>query len=159
MSVYRHHDVVNTPAGTAETTVESRRFSPGQLLSGALGIVLTVMGIVAVTRAGVDGSLNQPVTTIFGITHSSYVGLFEVFCGLLLLLGASSVAYRGATGFVGALLVVAGVVVAAGNLRVLLDVGAKPSTGWMGVVFGAVAIAAAMLPTLVRSSRQVVDRT
>lgn len=155
MSVYREHDVVTTPAGTARATERTSRFSPGQVISGLLGVVLAVMGIVAVTRAGIDGSLNQPVTEILGVTHSAYVGLFELFVGLVLLLGASSIAYRGATGFAGVLLVIGGVVVAAGNLKVLLDIGAKQSTGWMGVVFGAIAIFAAMLPSLVRTSRVV----
>ena len=39
--------------------------------------------------------------------------------------------------------------------RVLLEVGAKQSTGWMGIVLGAIAISAAMLPSLVRTSRVV----
>ena len=155
MSAYHHEDVVDTPVGTTRSTVRSRHFSPGQILSGALGLVLAVIGVIAVTRAGIDGSLNQPVTQIFGITHSSYVGLFEIFCGLVLLLGASGAGYRGASGFVGALLIIGGVVIAAGNLRILLDVGAKQSTGWMGVVFGAVAILAAMMPSFTSSSRVV----
>lgn len=155
MSVHRHDDVVTTPTGTARSTERSSRFSPGQVITGILGVVLAVMGIVAVTRSGIDGSLNQPVTEIVGITHSSYVGLFELFVGLVLLLGASSAGYRGAAGFAGALLIVGGVVLAAGNLRVLLEVGAKQSTGWMSIVLGAIAISAAMLPSLVRTSRVV----
>lgn len=158
MSLYhRHHDLIDTPVGATRATTESRRFSPGQVVSGGLGALLTVMGIVAVTRAGIDSTLNQPVTDFLGITHSSYVGLFEIFCGLVLLLGATGPTYRGATGFAGALLIVGGVVVAAGNLRILLEVGAERATGWMAVVFGAVAIAAAMLPSVSRSSR-VVER-
>lgn len=153
MSTYHHEDVVDTPVGTTRSTVSSRRFSPGQVLSGLLGIVLTIMGIVVVTRNGIDGSLNDPVTDLFGLAQSSYVGLFEIFCGLVLLLGASSIAYRGATGFIAALLVIGGVVLAAGNLRILLEVGAEKGTGWMFVLFGAVAVLAAMLPSLVRSSR------
>lgn len=155
MSVSHHRDVVSAPGGTTRATTASHRFSPGQVLSGLLGIVVAIMGIVAVTRAGIDGSLNQPVTQIFGITHSSYVGLFELAAGLLLLVGATSAAARALTGFVGGLMVIGGVVLAAGNLRILLDVGAKQSTGWMLVVFGAVAIVAAMIPSFVRSERVV----
>jgi uncharacterized membrane protein HdeD (DUF308 family) len=158
MSVYRHDDIVDTPVGTTRSTVRARRFSPGQVVSGVLGAFLLVLGIVAVTRTGVDASLNQPVTELFGLKHSAYVGLFEVFVGLLLLLGAGSAAYRGAAGFAGALLLVGGLVIVAGNLRILLDVGAEPATGWLGIVTGAVAILAAMLPSYRSSHTEVVER-
>ena len=49
--------------------------------------------------------------------------------------------------------------VAAGNARILLEVGAETGTGWMFVVLGAVAILAAMLPSLVRSTRVVDTRS
>lgn len=155
MSVYQHDDVVDTEAGVTRSSVRSRRFSPGQVLSGALGIALTIFGIVVVTRSGIDASLNDPADKVLGFKQSSYVGLFEIFTGLVLLLGATSLAYRAAAGFAGALLVVAGVVVAAGNLRILLEVGAERSSGWALVVLGAIALVAAMMPTRVESTRVV----
>lgn len=154
MSAY-HEERIDTPLGTTTETATARRISPGQVLGGMAGAVLTLFGIVAVVRTGVDANLNEPVTEIFGLTHSAYVGFFEIAVGLLLLASASSVAYRGAMGFLGALAIVAGVVVAAASVRILLEVGVQKSTGWFLVVMGAVALAGAMMPSFVRTERQV----
>ena len=155
MTNYQHQEYVDEGAVRTEATVRSQRFSPGQVLGGVVGIVLTLIGILAVTRTGIDSNLNEPVTTVLGITHSAYVGLGEIVIGLLLLVSASSIAYRGVMGTLGGLLVIGGVVLAAANLRILLEVGAEHTTGWLMVVAGAIAVLGAMMPSIVRSSRVV----
>ncbi|MFN8052613.1 MAG: hypothetical protein U0Q22_14295 [Acidimicrobiales bacterium] len=155
MTISHHHDVVDAPGAVTTSSAASHRFSPGQLLGGAVGAVMVVFGIIAVTRTGIDGRLNEPVTSIAGITHSAYVGMFELLIGLLLLISASSIAYRGVMGVLGALTVIGGVVLVAGNLRVLLEVGARANTGWFMVVLGAAAVLGSMMPSFVRTERRV----
>jgi hypothetical protein len=155
MALYQHQDVVDTPVGRTERVTRSHRFSPGQFLGGAVGIVLVLFGIVAVTRTGVDSTLNTPPTQIMGLTQSALIGLVELGVGLLLILSAADIAFRGFMGFLGALLVVGGVVVAAATNKMLLDLGTLHSTGWFAVVMGAIAIFAATLPSFLRTDQTV----
>jgi predicted exporter len=52
MSVVEHHDVVETGDTRTDTRVSSSRLvvSPGQVIAGILGLVMAVIGIVAVAR-------------------------------------------------------------------------------------------------------------
>jgi hypothetical protein len=155
MAMYTHHDVVDTPQARTTEVARARHFSPGQLVTGAVGVVLVIFGIIAVTRTGVDGSLNRPPTEILGLTHSAWVGFAELAAGLLLLVGSADAAFRGVAGVVGALMVVGGIVVAAGTTKMLLQIGTERSTGWFFAVMGGIAILGSMLPSLVRTDRAV----
>jgi hypothetical protein len=155
MALYEHHDVVDTPAGRTSAVSRRRHFSPGQIISGLLGVLLVVMGVIAVTRCGIDGSLNTPTTQIFGLIHSSWVGIVEIVAGLLLVIGAADESFRAVSGVVGVLLFLAGVVVAAASLKLLLNIGTEHATGWFALIVGAIAIASSLLPTFSRSERYV----
>ena len=155
MALYEHRDVVDTPGGRMAAVSRRRRFSPGQIISGLLGVLLVVMGVIAVTRCGIDGSLNTPTTEIFGLIHSSWVGIAEIVAGLLLVIGAADESFRAVSGVVGVLLFIGGVVVAAASLKVLIDIGAEHATGWFALVVGAIAIVSSLLPTFSRSERYV----
>jgi len=155
MSSYEHRDVVDTPQTRTSAVARSRSFSPGQLLTGAVGVVLLLMGIVAVTRTGIDGSLNTPPTDIFGLAHSALIGLVEIVAGLLLLVSSASIAARPFAGFVGVVLVIGGIVVAASTGKLLLDLGTEQATGWFLAIMGGIALLGAMVPTFIRSDREV----
>jgi len=152
---YTDREIVDTPSGRTAAVSRSRRFSPGQFFTGALGILLVVFGVIAVTRCGIDGSLNTPPTDILGLAHSSWVGIVEIVAGLLLVVSAADEAFHGVAGAVGVILFLAGVVVAAGTDRMLLQIGTERATGWFAMAVGAIAIVAFMLPTFHRSERYV----
>jgi membrane-bound ClpP family serine protease len=155
MALYEHREVVDTPQVRTAAVARNRRFSPGQVISGVLGFVLVVMGVVAVTRCGIDSSLNRPVTDILGLTHSSWVGIVEIVAGLLLIIGSADESFRGVAGAVGVLLFLGGIVVAAGTDKMLLQIGTERATGWFALFVGALAIVASMIPTFLRSERYV----
>jgi uncharacterized membrane protein HdeD (DUF308 family) len=155
MALYEHRDVVDTPAGRTTSLARTHRFSPGQILSGLVGLLLVVFGVIAVTRTGIDSSLNTPVRDIMGLAHSAWVGLFELLMGLLLLIGSADISVRGVAGGVGVILFIAGIVVAAGTGEILLRIGTERATGWFAAVLGAIAVAASLLPTFLRSDRMV----
>jgi membrane-bound ClpP family serine protease len=155
MAFYAHRDEVDTPHQRTTAVARTHHFSPGQLLTGAVGAVLVIFGVIALVRSGVDGSLNTPPSDILGLTHSAYVGFAELALGLLLLIGSANVAYRGVAGAVGALMVIGGIIVAAGTNKMLLQIGTERATGWFFVVMGAIAILGSMLPSLYRSDRTV----
>lgn len=155
MATYLHHQHVESPEGRTEAVQTTRRFSPGQIIGGLAGVFFTIVGIIVITRTGIDGSLNDPVTTILGTKQSAYVGLFELLFGLLLVAGSTSIDFRGAVGFVGGLILVAGVVIAAASDRIVLEVGASRSTGVFAIIVGAIALFAAMMPSFVRTEQRV----
>ena len=111
MALYQHEEVVDTPVGRTDAVTRAHRFSPGQVLGGAVGVVLVIFGIIAVTRTGIDSHLNAPPTKIMGLTQSALIGLIELGAGLLLVLSAADIAFRGLMGGIGALLIVGGVFV------------------------------------------------
>lgn len=153
MSIH-HHERVDTPTGSAERVVEARRFSPGQVIGGVCGIIMTIVGVVAVINSGVDSSLNEPLANSFGLEQSAAVGIAEIVLGLLILVGASTLAYRGAMGFFGAISLIAGVVIVAASATILGDIGSDRGTGWFGVIIGAVVIAASLIPSFTTSSER-----
>ncbi|MDQ1481865.1 MAG: hypothetical protein QOI44_2726, partial [Actinomycetota bacterium] len=110
-----HREVVDTDNVRSETRVASSRFvfSPGQILAGILGVVVAIIGIIAVSRGGIDGTLNVPMVSVAGTDQSAMLGLAEFAAGLLLVLGALSYAARWLIAFVGVVMVIGGVVLGA----------------------------------------------
>lgn len=157
MSMMEHRDVVDTGDSRSETRVASSRFvfSPGQILGGILGVVVAIIGIIAVSRGGIDGSLNVPVVDVVGTDQSAMLGLCEFAAGLLLVLGALSYAARGLIAFVGVVMVVGGVVLGAANATILRDVGTSQGTGWAIMVGGIIAVLAASLGRIIRTRHSV----
>ena len=153
--LHSHHDVTETPAGSSEVrTTHSRiAMSPGQMFGGAVGVISTIIGMIAVIRSGIDGSLNVPVVHVVGLNQSAMVGIGEVVLGLLLVAGAASAWDRALMGFVGAVMFIGGIVVAAASIKFLGDLGTDHATGWTMIVGGVIAMAAAMMPTFVARFR------
>ena len=158
MSTYHHHEHIETPAGRTDAVVSRRHISPGQVLGGLAGIAIAAIGILVLVRTGIDSTLNQPVTTILGAKQSAYVGGFEAVVGLMMVASCASVASRGVLGFLGALTLLAGIFLAAASDRILLEVGATHGAGVVGIVLGAVALLGALMPSFVRTEREVVAR-
>lgn len=63
-----------------------------------------------------------------------------------------------ANGFVGGLMFIAGIVLAASSAQMLNDIGADHRSGWLILVGGVIGMVATALPVMVRSSSRV-DRT
>ena len=152
-----HREVVDTDDVRSETRVASSRFvfSPGQIIAGILGVVVAIIGIIAVSRGSIDGTLNVPVVNVAGTDQSAMLGLAEFAAGLLLVLGAMSYAARGLIAFVGVVMVIGGVVLGSASAEILHDVGTSQGTGWAIMVGGIIAIVAASLGVIVRSRRTV----
>jgi hypothetical protein len=157
VSIVEHREVVDTGDLRSETRATSSRFvfSPGQILAGILGIVVAVIGIIAMSRGGLDGSLNKPVVDVAGTDQSAMLGIAEFALGLLLVLGALNYAARWLIAFVGVVMVIGGVVLGTAGSTILEDVGTSQGTGWAIMVGGIIAIVAASLGVFVRTKRSV----
>lgn len=158
MSMYQQAESVDVAGRRTTVAAERRHFSPGQVIGGLAGLILVIFGVIAVTRTGVDSSLNQPTTEIMGLTHSALVGLIEIGVGLLIVVSAASYEFRGFMGTMGVLAFLGGVVVAAAGAGLMQDIGAEKATGWFVLILGAITVLASLLPTIFRS-RRVVEGT
>jgi hypothetical protein len=157
MTISEHRDIVQTGDVRTETKVSTSRmvWSPGQVLTGILGIVTAVIGVIAVARGGIDGSLNTPVVAVVGLEHSALLGLLELGAGLLLILGALSYATRGLIVAVGVAMVIGGVILGAAGSTILRDIGTAHRTGWAIMIGGIIAIAAANLGRVIQTRHSV----
>ena len=157
MSLIEQHDVVQNGSQRFETRSASSRlvFSPGQVIAATLGLVTAVIGIITLSRAGIDGTMNVPVVQAAGLHQSAILGLAELGLGLLLILGASSYAYRGLVVSLGVLMVLGGVVIGAAGPTILRDLGTVHGTGWVLMVGGIIAIVAGCMGRVVRTRRTV----
>lgn len=159
-SFERHDEVVDTPSGGVAESTRTSRFAmgPGQILGGITGVVVTVFGVLAMTRAGVDSTLNAPAVDVAGFAQSAALGIGEVLAGLVLIAGAVSVWNRALMGAVGGLMFIGGIVIAAASDQLLVDIGTDHRSGWLILVGGVVAMVSAASPVMVHSARRV-DRT
>src|SRR3954471_8532191 len=157
MSYVEHHDVVEADDIRSETRTATSRVvvSPGQVVAGVLGLVVAIIGVMTVARAGIDSSMNDPIVRAAGFDQSALLGAIEVGLGLLLILGALSYAARGLVIGVGVIMVLGGVFIGAAGNDILHDIGTTHSTGWAIMVGGIIAIVAGSLGRLVRTQRSI----
>lgn len=69
--------------------VSRSNFTLGQAVAGILGLVLVIVGGVAVARVGFD-SLIGDATEVIGIGHTLLLGLIDIIVGVIFLGAASS---------------------------------------------------------------------
>jgi hypothetical protein len=136
-------------------TVASRRYDPASALAVVVAIALGVVGAVAVARAGLDGPLDEPVVEVAGFAHTALLGLIELGVAVILLaVGLSR--DRGALLFTsilfGAAALVAAIEPSVGGDALAIE------TSWavlLVIVFGVVAVAAAVVPAMWRTTERV----
>jgi hypothetical protein len=93
-------------------TSSGRRLAIDSVVVGLVGLALTIVGLLAITRGGFDGPLDQPVVEVLGFTHTTTLGLIEAGFGICLLLCAAATSRSGAA-FFGTVLGIGAVVGAA----------------------------------------------
>lgn len=76
-------DTTTRSEPTTRAVRDRRAWSPAQILAGAVGLFLIVMGGVAMARAGIGSGLTTETVTVFGFGHTALWGLVEVVIGLL----------------------------------------------------------------------------
>ena len=148
--------VVQAPLEVSRTrTVATRRIDLAAALAVIAGIVLGIVGAVAIARAGLDGPLREPVVDVAGFSHTALLGIIEVAMAVILVaVGLSR--DRGALLFTsilfGAAAVVAAIEPTVGGGALAIE---KAWAVILAVVFGAIAVAAALLPPVRRTTERV----
>jgi hypothetical protein len=135
-------------------TARSTHVSPAQIITGLAGIVLLVIGLIAVAKGGLSGPITDPVVDVAGFSHTPLLGLIEAGVGLVLL-GCALWGSRASGVFMGTVVAVAGIVVAATPSSFSDTLATEASYGWFLVILGAV-VAVACLAIPDWSSRRTV---
>jgi hypothetical protein len=131
------------------------RFAIDSIIVAAVGLALTVVGLLAVTRAGIHGPMNSPVVKVLGFTHTESLGILETAIGVLLLICAAATS-RSASIFFGLILGVGGFIGAVQTKSFTRSLALESGLAWLAV-FAAVLVVAASLvvPRIVTRSTRV----
>ena len=110
------------------------------ILGGAVGVVLLVIGLVTLARAGMPTeSFVEPTTSVGPFTRTPLMGIIEIVLGLLVV-AASTTGDKGSVTGIGLVILVFGIVwmIEPGAFGDLLGVGRE--TGLLYVILGAAAL-------------------
>ncbi len=145
--------VVATPVAAAQVrTATSSRFAPDAIIAAIAGLVLLLVGLIAITRGGFDGKMSDPVVEVLGFTHTTTLGLIEAALGVLLLIAGVTRSRPGAM-FFGAILGIGGFVGAVQTSSFKESLALESSMAWIAVAAGVVVVLSAlMLPRFARHS-------
>lgn len=147
--------------GRRDRTITRAPWSPGQFVAILAGLILVILGGVALARAGLDfNNLASTHTQAAGLNHTSLSALIELVAGVILIGGgAYPEASRPTMGFFGVLLLGFGIIVAIQPLSFYRLFGYDHANGIFYAVLGGILLLAAMVsPTIWSRDRQVVSR-
>lgn len=150
--------VVVQPPAVHETVATSygRHYAVDSVIVGLVGLAFVLIGLIAVTRAGLDGSMQDPVVDVLGFTHTATLGIIEAGIGLCLLLCAATMS-RGGSVFFGLVLGVGGFVGAVQVDSFKSALALETGLAWLAVFAAIVVVAASLLiPRMVTRTDRVV---
>ena len=121
-----------------------QRYAVDSVIVGVVGLALTVVGLLAVTRAGVHGPMDDPVVKVIGFTHTATLGLIEAGMGLVLLICAASTS-RAASIFFGLVLGVGALIGALQTDSFRRSLALESGLAWLAVIAAIVVVLASFL--------------
>ena len=125
-------------------TSSGRRLAVDSVVVGIVGVALMIIGLIAIARAGVDGSMEQPVVKVLGFTHTATLGFIEAGIGLCLLIAAAATS-KSAAIFFGLVLGIGGVVGAAQADSFRRSLALQSGLAWLAVVAALVVVLVSLL--------------
>jgi hypothetical protein len=147
--------VSSSDANIAGTTMRSayvRSFAPDAWVASIAGLAITVVGLLAITRGGFDGSMDEPVVQVMGFNHTTLLGLIEAVVGAALLISGASRS-RSATLFISAVLGIGAFVGAVQTESFVRSLALESSLGWLLLAVAVVvALTTAVVPRTFRRS-------
>jgi hypothetical protein len=145
--------VAEDEVATRRTAVERPPWSPAQLIALAIGIIATVIGVIALTKTGIHSNAMDVVRSDGPLwQHTAWLAVGEIVFGLLMI-GAGVIpgGARGLMTFLGILALAFGIAV----LVAKDDLRAEDITGWAFIIAGGVSLlAAALSPVFFGGSRR-----
>jgi hypothetical protein len=146
-------EAVVTPVAAGQIrTASASRFAPDSVIAAIAGLVILLVGLIAIVRGGFDGQMSDPVVNVVGFTHTTTLGLIEIVMGAALLLSGATRSRSGEI-FFGTLLGIGGFVGAVQADSFDTSLALESSMAWLAVAIAvAVVLAALLLPRYARSS-------
>ena len=143
--------VAPVAAGQVHKSYASR-FAPDAIIASIVGLVILVVGLIAVVRGGFAGPLSEPVVDVVGFTHTTLMGLFEIGIGAALLLSGATSSRSGEV-FFGSVLGISGFVGAVQTTSFEKSLALESSMAWLAVLAAVVVVLSAlMLPRFAKRS-------
>jgi hypothetical protein len=158
-------EVVAAPAAVAAPvasagqvrTAYASRFAPDAVIAAVAGLVILVVGLIAIVRGGFDGPMSEPVVQVVGFSHTTTLGLIEIVLGLALLLSGATRSRSGEI-FFGAVLGIGAFVGAVQAESFKKTLALESSMAWLVVFVAAIVVLAAlMLPRYARHSTTIAN--
>jgi hypothetical protein len=151
--------VVPTTVATAGSVrrAYNARFAPDAIIASIVGLVILVVGLIAIVRGGFDGPMSDPVVEVLGFTHTTTLGLIEIVLGAALLISGATSSRSGAI-FFGALLGIGGFVGAVQTESFDTSLALESSMAWLMVVAAVVVVLSALLMPRYARNSTVVER-
>jgi asparagine N-glycosylation enzyme membrane subunit Stt3 len=148
--------VTPVAAGQVRTAYASR-FAPDAVIAALAGLVLLVVGLIAMVRGGFDGPMSIPVVSVLGFTHTTTLGVLETAIGLCLLLSGAARSRTGGV-FFGAILGIAAFVGAVQTNSFKKSLALESGWAWL-MVFAAVIVvlSALVMPRFARNSTTIAN--
>ncbi len=145
--------VATTPVAAGQVqTAYTAHWAPDAIIAGLIGLVLLVVGLIAITRGGFDGEMSDPVVNVLGFTHTTTLGLIEIGIGVCLLISGATRSRSGAL-FFGTVLGIAGFVGAVQTSSFDESLALESAMAWLAVLAGLVVVLSALLmPRFARHS-------
>jgi len=132
-----------------------RRYAFDSFLVGIVGLALLIIGLIAMTRAGFDGSMKEPVIKVLGFTHTATLGIIEAAFGVCLLLCAAVTSRAGAV-FFGVILGVAAFVGAVQEDSFRRSLALESGFAWICVIAAvAVVLVSLLIPRVTTNVSEV----
>jgi hypothetical protein len=127
-------------------------FAPDALVAAVVGLFVLLVGLLAITRGGFDGPIDEPVVSVLGFSHTTLLGLIEIIIGGCLLLSGATRS-RSAALFFGSVLGIAAFVGAVQTSSFDDNLALESGFAWLLVIMAvAVVLAALLLPRYMRRS-------
>lgn len=143
-------------AGQVRTAYASR-FAPDAVIAAIAGLVILVVGLIAIIRGGFEGPMSEPIVQVVGFSHTTTLGLIEIVIGLALLLSGATRSRSGEI-FFGAVLGIGGFVGAVQAESFKESLALESSMAWLAVCIAAIVVLAAlMLPRYARHSTTIAN--
>src|SRR5262245_48651974 len=134
MQTFRHYEdpAVFTEEPDYLVPPSSMAWGLSTLVSGAVGVAATVIGLIARVGDGIDQTWFHPVVQVLNANHTALLVAIELGGGVLLILAAAS-RWRRLSGLVGLATVVGGVFAAVQTSDVHRQLGIEDWWAW-GIV-------------------------
>jgi len=149
------HIVTEPAVHQSVATTYGRHYAFDSVVVGIVGLALLIVGLIAMTRAGFDGPMDEPVVQVIGFTHTATLGVIEAAIGICLLICAAATWRAGAV-FFGLVLGVGGFVGAVQTDSFRRTLALESGFAWLCVVAALVVVLISLLvPRVVTSTSRV----